>query len=433
VGRTSAARGAPAQRPARSTAATVDEPAEEHEFVVVAGDETDLNDEIISANVEELGRMAFGIRGTAAEEDARTPLSSRSDDAEPDHVIMSQSRVRPPSLESNERQLQRHMISLASEMAMDPDLQRRVMQSRHMMSIRSLLAENDALLGIAGPTHHALPAPEHGEHPLPARADDPHDPFGAFLGTVFKAVKEGLDKVRQVGQAVAQRVGAIIQGAVQNLMTMAEEMTNDHAHPGVDPADARLRKVCSAATMIAVGAIVVSALPVLKGAILARNIRFAAIGTIAGAGLARSLASGRPSDDPPPQGPSRPALAPPPAATSVTLAEVDDAEIAHLVSVTGNNVLRFRGSRGAAGGAHAPVDAALHSEMGHSVMGIDSSSTDGVTPRTAADTDPSTAARPEGGTEDHASAHAPDEAAEGDMDEPHAFSGSSSRASLVEI
>lgn len=60
VGRTSAARGAPAQRPARSTAATVDEPAEEHEFVVVAGDETDLNDEIISANVEELGRMAFG-------------------------------------------------------------------------------------------------------------------------------------------------------------------------------------------------------------------------------------------------------------------------------------------------------------------------------------------------------------------------------------
>merc|ERR1719240_1037756 len=137
VGRTSAARGAPAQRPARSTAATVDEPAEEHEFVVVAGDETDLNDEIISANVEELGRMAFGIRGTAAEEDARTPLSSRSDDAEPDHVIMSQSRVRPPSLESNERHLQR-----------------RVMQSRHMMSIRSLLAENDALLGIAGPTHH---------------------------------------------------------------------------------------------------------------------------------------------------------------------------------------------------------------------------------------------------------------------------------------
>ena len=54
--------------------------------------------------------------------------------------------------------------------------------------------------------------------------------------------QEGLDKVRQVGQAVAQRVGAIIQGAVQNLMTMAEEMTNDHAHPGVAPADARLRK-----------------------------------------------------------------------------------------------------------------------------------------------------------------------------------------------
>lgn len=197
------------------------------------------------------------------------------DEAGADAAIRGQTSRGAPAAE-HRRAFSASFAALAHRLASDEELQRRTLESPEFEQLRALIGASDSLL-VAGPG--ALPAP-----PAGAPTGSP----GALLWSALRSLWDDLRRGAQLTAGfVRDRVRELAHAVVRGVLAARDDIAAK-GPPALD-GSAGARAMYDAAVLVAVSAVIMTALPGVAGMRFARHARAAALagGVAAAAGRAQ--------------------------------------------------------------------------------------------------------------------------------------------------